>query len=63
MNNTNTPAFPVSDDPFNKGLTKREYYELEIAKALIISDRNVALLDVPKMANAMTTKMIEKEYY
>lgn len=47
----------------HESLTKREHYELEIAKALIISDRNIALLDIPKMANAMTTKMIEKEYY
>ena len=47
----------------HESLTKREHYELEIAKVLIISDRNIALLDVPKMANAMTTKMMDKEYY
>ena len=47
----------------HESLTKREHYELEIAKALIISDRNIALLDVPKMANVITTKMLDKEYY
>ena len=47
----------------HESLTKREHYELEIAKALIISDKNIALLDVPKWANVITTKMMDKEYY
>ena len=46
----------------HESLTKREHYELKIAKALIISDRNIALMDIPKMANVITTKMLDKEY-
>ena len=45
----------------HESLTKREHYELEIAKALI-SDRTIALLDIPRWANVITTKMLDKEY-
>ena len=47
----------------HESLTKREHYELEIAKALIISDRNIATVDVPKMANMIVAKMLNREYY
>lgn len=66
MENKNLPAFPIDRDnsvkhlPENQGLTKREYFAIEIAKGLCAGNRmNNAYIpdDAVRLADALLTSL------